>query len=141
MKILWTIGIAALLAVGCSQASEVSAKATKSVTEAVESVAPDKLLRHVVMFKFKDSATVEQIKEIEEAFVGLSETIDEIHDFEWGTNNSPEGLHKGLTHCFIVTFLSDEDREAYLPHPDHQAFVKLLTPSLDDVTVIDYWTE
>jgi hypothetical protein len=38
-------------------------------------------------------------------------TIPEIHSFEWGTNNSPEGLDKGFTHLFFVTFKSESDRE------------------------------
>ncbi|MDO1502682.1 Dabb family protein [Winogradskyella maritima] len=38
--------------------------------------------------------------------------------YEWGTNNSPEGLDKGFTHAFFLTFKSEEDRAIYLPHPD-----------------------
>ena len=98
-----------------------------------------KLLRHVVMFKFQDDATEEQIAEIVKGFQELPQKIDAIHAFEWGTDNSPEGLAKGFTHCFFVTFKSEADREAYLPHPAHQAFVAELKPILDDVMVIDYW--
>jgi len=105
-----------------------------------EDVIPERLLRHVVMFKFNDTASQEQIKVVEDAFHALQDKIDVIYDYEWGTNNSPEGLNKGLTHCFLVTFKSEEDREVYLPHPDHMAFVEVLKPVLDDVTVIDYWT-
>ena len=101
----------------------------------------DKLLRHVVLFNFVDTATEENIKEIEQAFVALPDRIPEIHDFEWGTNNSPEGLDKGLSHCFFVTFLSEEDRAIYLPHPAHQEFVSLVGPFVEDVTVVDYWVE
>ena len=103
--------------------------------------APDKLLRHVVLFNFVDSATDANIREIEAAFAGLPKRIPEIHDFEWGTNNSPEGLDKGLSHCFFVTFLSEEDRAIYLPHPAHQEFVSLVGPFVEDVTVVDYWVE
>ncbi len=100
-----------------------------------------KLLRHVVLFKFNEKATDEILKTIEQAFAALPEKISAIHSFEWGTNNSPEGLDKGLTHCFLVTFLSEEDRATYLPHPAHQDFVKLIGPYVEDVTVVDYWTE
>ena len=67
--------------------------------------------------------------------------IEQIQSYEWGLNNSPEGLEKGFTHCFFLTFKSEEDRVIYLPHPDHKAFGKLLTPYLDDVLVLDYWTK
>jgi len=101
----------------------------------------DSVLRHVVLFKFNEDTSEEKIKEIENAFAALPSKISEIAAYEWGINNSPEGLNKGLTHCFFVTFNSEADREAYLPHPDHQAFVQLLGPSLEDVTVVDYWTK
>ncbi|MEW4488210.1 Dabb family protein [Thalassoglobus sp. JC818] len=97
------------------------------------------VLRHVVLFKFKDDATKEQISKVVEEFGKLPEKISEIQDYEWGTNNSPEGHDKGHTHCFLVSFKSEADRDAYLPHPAHQEFVKILLPILDDVTVVDYW--
>ena len=97
-------------------------------------------LRHVVLFKFKESSTAEDIQRVESAFAALPEQISAIKDFEWGTNNSPEGLDKGFTHCFLVTFDSEEDRATYLPHPDHKAFVDVLSPHLEDVLVVDYWT-
>lgn len=98
-------------------------------------------LRHVVLFTFKESSTSIDIKKIEEAFNELPSKIPEIKDFEWGINNSPEKINKGFTHCFILTFQSEKDRDIYLPHPDHQAFGKLLNPYLEDVLVIDYWAK
>jgi hypothetical protein len=100
-----------------------------------------KRLRHVVLFKFKETSTEADIKTLESAFAQLPEKIKEIKDFEWGLNNSPEGLDKGFTHCFFVTFESEEARAVYLPHPDHQAFVALLGPHADDVLVFDYWAK
>ncbi len=102
---------------------------------------PKKVLRHVVLFKFTDTSTPEEVKKVEDAFVALKGKISLIKDFEWGKNNSPENLNQGLTHCFLATFHSDKDRDDYLVHPDHQAFVEVLKPHLDKVTVIDYWTE
>ena len=98
------------------------------------------VLRHVVLFKFTDTTQPADVKKIEDAFRALSGKISLIKDFEWGTNSSPENLNQGLTHCFLVTFNSDKDRDAYLVHPDHQAFVEILKPHLDKVTVIDYWS-
>ena len=47
----------------------------------------------------------------------------------------------GLYPLFFVTFGSEKDRAIYLPHPAHKAFGKILSPYLDKVLVIDYWTE
>ena len=98
-----------------------------------------KKLYHVVSIKFKDTATKEQIRAVEEAFVGLKQKVPGISSVTWGTNVSPEKHDKGFTHCFILTFASEKDRDAYLPHPDHKAFGKVLGPVLADVFVIDFW--
>jgi hypothetical protein len=100
-----------------------------------------KKLRHVVAFKFKDTATKEQIKKVEDAFRDLQKKIREIKGFEWGMNNSPEKHNKGATHGFILTFNSEKDRDTYLNHQAHQEFGKLAGPLLDDVFVIDFWAQ
>lgn len=100
----------------------------------------DSVLRHVVLFKFKAGTSPEKVTEIIDAFSALPSKIPEIKGYEWGLNNSPEGLNKGLTHAFLLTFKSEEDRAIYLPHPDHKAFGELLSPHLEDVTVVDYWS-
>ncbi|WP_290799277.1 Dabb family protein [Flavihumibacter sp. UBA7668] len=98
-----------------------------------------KQLRHVVLFSFKTTSSAEEIKKVEEAFRALPSQIKEIRDFEWGTNNSPENLNQDFTHCFLVSFATEKDREIYLPHPAHKAFVDELKPHLEKVLVIDYW--
>ena len=113
---------------------------SETVSAARKSV-PQRKLQHVVSFKFKDDASDVQIKKVEKEFAALKEKIPEIVALEWGTNNSPEGLNKKFTHCFIVTFKNEKGRATYLPHPDHEAFVKILKPILDDVFVIDFWTD
>lgn len=100
---------------------------------------PVKLLRHVVLFGFKESSSSTQIREIEQAFADLPGQIEGIHDFEWGTDVSVEQLSQGFTHCFLVTFLTEAARDAYLPHPAHRAFVEKLKPHLEKALVIDYW--
>ena len=98
-----------------------------------------KLLRHVVLLKFKDASSQADVKKVEDAFRGLPSKIKEIAGFEWGTNNSPENINQGFTHCFFVSFKSEADRAVYLPHPAHKAFVDVLVPHMDKVLVIDYW--
>lgn len=106
----------------------------------VASAGPDvqQTIRHVVLFEFKEDAPADKIREIEAAFAALEGKIDQVADLEWGTNNSPEGLNQGFTHCFLVTFESKDDRDAYLPHPAHQEFVTLLRPYLKEALVVDF---
>lgn len=97
-------------------------------------------VRHIVVFKYKDGATEEQIMQVTEAFRGLQDEIPGIVSFEHGVNNSPEGLNKGFTHVYVVTFDGEETRDEYLPHPKHKKFVELMEKLdiLEDVFVIDY---
>jgi Stress responsive A/B Barrel Domain len=96
-------------------------------------------LYHVVSIKFKKNATPEQIKTVEEAFVALKDKIPGVESLTWGTNVSPENRNNGFTHCFVLTFNSEKNRDAYLEHPEHKAFGKVLGPVMDDVMVIDFW--
>lgn len=105
------------------------------------SMAQTKKLRHVVLFGWKAGADAAAIAKVVEAFKALPKQISQIKHFEWGVNNSPENLNQGLTHCFLLTFSSEKDRDAYLVHPDHKAFGSLLSGLLDKVTVVDYWAE
>ncbi len=97
-------------------------------------------LHHVVAIKFKEGTSKDQIKAVETAFHDLKKKIKEVNSLKWGTNVSPEKHDKGFTHCFILTFNSEKDRDAYLAHPDHKEFGKLLGPVMADVFVIDFWS-
>lgn len=114
---------------------------TQQETADSTQITDQKMLRHVVIFKFKDSSSVEDVKKVEDAFRNLQNEIPEIKGFEWGTNNSPEGINDGFTHVFFVSFNSEEDRAVYLPHPKHEEFVNILKPHLEKALVVDYWAE
>lgn len=131
--------IAGMLTTGYAAESADSGK--KETTK--EASAKDKKpkiakVRHVVALKFKETATAEQIQKVEKAFSGLKAKIPQIVTLDFGTNVSPEKLNKGFTHCFLLSFKTEKDRDAYLVHPDHKAFADVLTPVLGDVFVIDY---
>jgi hypothetical protein len=98
-------------------------------------------IRHVVYFKFKKEATTQQIDNLCKEFAALPSKIKEIDGFEWGTNNSPENLDKGFKHCWIISFKSAKDRDVYLKHPAHEAFVGIVKPVVEDVLVVDFTPE
>lgn len=100
---------------------------------------PAKMLRHVVLFQFKESSSKADVQKVVDAFRSLKASIPQVAAFEYGTDNSPEKLSNGFTHCFLVTFKSEADRDVYLPHPKHKEFVEVLKPHLEKVQVIDYW--
>jgi hypothetical protein len=98
------------------------------------------VLRHVVLFAFKPDASPAQCGEISAEFAALPSRIPGIIDFEYGVNVSPEGLNDDFSHCFMLSFGTTADRDAYLVHPAHQAFVAKLGTCLAKSLVIDYWT-
>ncbi len=85
------LAVGAVVLAGC-----VSVQTTEHITEG-KSV---QVLRHVVLFKFKDGTSSQQVREIENAFRALPDKVDAICDFEWGTDVSVENLQQGFTHCF-----------------------------------------
>ena len=128
----WRIWIAQ-----CGVLLSVTAMVAMSVSAAEP---PRKVLRHVVLYKFKDDVKEEQIQEVIDAFNALPSKIDTIIGYEHGTNVSHEGKSEGLTHCFLVTFANEKDRDAYIAHPAHQAYVKIVRDRREKVVVADFWS-
>lgn len=100
-----------------------------------------KKLRHVVMFQFADDVTAAEKEVIVDGFGELRNQIDVITGYEQGTNVGQENQSQGFTHCFVVTFADEAGLREYLPHPAHQAFVKMLDGKIGKLLVFDYWTD
>ena len=110
-----------------------------SQSQAADAPKEGKKLFHVVSIKFKPEATPDQIKAVETAFAELKTKIPVVLTLSGGTDISPEKRSKGYTHCFVLTFASEKDRDTYATHPAHKAFGALLGPVMADVMVIDFW--
>ena len=97
-------------------------------------------MKHIVVFKYKPSATPAQIEQVTQAFGELKDKIPGIVAFEHGVNDSPEGKNLGFTHVYQVTFEDAAARDTYLPHPEHKNFGELLGQLniLEDAFVVDY---
>ncbi|MFM8933652.1 MAG: Dabb family protein [Gemmataceae bacterium] len=99
------------------------------------------VLKHIVLYKFKDSLTQAQVDEVINAFNALPSKIPGIIGYEAGTNVSKEGKSEGLTHSFVLTFKSMQDLDAYIAHPAHQAYVDIVKTRREKVVVFDYWVK
>lgn len=100
-------------------------------------------VRHVVVFKYKATATEAQIAEVTAAFRALKDSIPGIVSFEQGRNHSPEKLDQGFTNVYLLTFTSVAARDAYLPHPEHKKFGDLLgrLGVVESVFVVDFTSQ
>lgn len=99
----------------------------------------NQVLKHVVSFQFKDEITKERQVQALEDFMALKEQIPEIQSFEGGKDVSVEGLNKGMTHCFILTFKDEAARDIYIPHPAHIKLADKNKPLMKDILVVDVW--
>ena len=105
---------------------------------AEENLSKQDPIKHVVSFKFKEDTKIEEIEKLQNSFLMLKDKIPGVLSISGGKNNSPENLNKGFSHCFVITFLNDQARNVYLPHPEHQEFVSQIKPVMEDVFVIDF---
>jgi hypothetical protein len=88
-------------------------------------------MNHLVLFRFRADLPPDAVAEIFAELRGLQGRIDGITGFSGGADASREGLTKGFTHGFCMTFRDGAARDAYLPHPEHQRVVAQLLPMLE----------
>ena len=140
------LSVALLIVAACTSTDSTDAEPAANAGDAVvepmgdSATLPDSAVRHVVVFKYRPQATEAQISEVTSAFRALKDRIPGVIAFEHGVNNSPEGKNLGFTHAYTLTFADAAARDAYLPHPEHQAFGALLgrLDVLEDAFVVDY---
>ena len=96
------------------------------------------MTRHFGVFQFKTEISDEKIKVCFDALESMVGKIPGLIDIEHGPYQSDEGLNEDFTHGFIMTFDSPESRDAYLPHPIHEAVKEIIVPCLERVVVFDF---
>lgn len=100
------------------------------------------MIHHVVLLKIRKSAKPAQVRAMFAALAGLRKKIPGLVSFEGGPYSSPEGMHKGYTHGFVMVFRSARARDVYLPHPEHEKVkakvLALLAGGLDGVVAFDF---
>ncbi|WP_394778279.1 Dabb family protein [Undibacterium sp.] len=95
-------------------------------------------IRHIVLLRLKEDAAPNEVEHCLQEFAKLQLRIPGITAFEQGPNVSPEKAAKGFNHVAVISFVDAAARDAYLPHPAHQAFVGVLKPLMEDLLVFDY---
>jgi hypothetical protein len=98
-------------------------------------------LKHALFLKFKEGATADQIKEVEEALAKLPSQCDSVKAFEWGKNNSPETHDEGFTDCFMFTFDDTKGLKEYVATPAHKAIIPKIMAVAEKGRVLDFWTK
>jgi hypothetical protein len=95
-------------------------------------------VKHIALFKFREGTTEEQINKIFDDILDVTEIVAGVEDYVSGTNNSPEGLNKGFSHGFVMTFSDAASRDAYLSNSDHERVKSLLLANIEDGLAFDF---
>jgi hypothetical protein len=98
-------------------------------------------VKHALFLKYKDTASNDQKKEVEEALANLPSQCKSIKSFEWGKNNSPEKHDEGFTDCFLFTFDDVQGLKDYAASPAHKAVVEKIMAAAEKGRVLDFWTK
>lgn len=100
------------------------------------------MITHVVLFRVKKSVPQPEVQRVFAALAALKTKIPGIVSYSAGPYSSHEGLNRGYTHGFVMTFATAAARDAYLPHPEHEKVkgmvLEILDGGLDGVVAFDY---
>lgn len=112
------------------------------------------LVRHVVLFRYRDGTSPQQRAEVLRRFLALADSVRDdgeryVVSIEAGEQTSGEGSGRGFEHGVVVTFASEGDRNYYVGtpvvddarsyDPEHARFKEFVGPLLaeDGVLVFD----
>ena len=98
-------------------------------------------IKHMLFLKYKESASDEEKKGVEESVAKLAAHSDGVKAFEWGKNNSPEKHDEGFTDAFLFTFEDVDGLRKYASSPEHQAVVEKIMAAAEKGRVLDFWTK
>ena len=76
------------------------------------------MIQHIVLFRFKDSATPGQIVEARDTLLAMKKGIPEIRSIHFGPNLGPSV--KEYSHVLMVSCADMGAVQRYLDHPVHR---------------------
>ena len=100
------------------------------------------MITHIVLLRIRKDVAKKQVDGVFAEIAGLKSKIPGIVSYSAGPYSSDEGLQRGFTHGFCMTFQDAKARDRYLPHPEHEKVKKsvlaVLEGGLDGVLAFDY---
>ena len=97
------------------------------------------VLRHIVIITFKQDASADSIKALDELYKTLSKN-PMVKDFEMGVNISMRDTGV-VKHIYTTSFASKDDMDSYRKVPAYSQLFKVSLPVSAEVNVVDYWVE
>jgi hypothetical protein len=98
---------------------------------------------HIGLLRVREDVPTCEVDRVFDEIATLRSKIPGILSCVWGPYSSPEGIGRGYTHGFCMTFVDEAARDAYLPHPEHLRVARLVcsiveTRSMDGVLAFDF---
>jgi hypothetical protein len=94
------------------------------------------VIRHVVLWAFKDTVAPAERGAIVESVRALRTTVPSLRSLEVGENVSPARA-QGYTHVLIETFDDRDGLAAYASHPDHVPVLARLRDAVAQLVAVD----
>ena len=95
------------------------------------------MIRHVVLFRWKEGTTPAAIAALEAGLAGLPAVVPAIRRYEFG-----QDLHLGegrFDFAVVADFADVHGYETYSAHPDHLALIdELVRPIVDGAVRVQY---
>lgn len=100
------------------------------------------MIVHMVLLKVRRDASEKAVRDVFAALAGLKTKVPGILSFSGGRYASGEGLNRGYTHGFSMSFPDAAARDVYLDHPEHvkvkELVLAVLDGGLDGVVAFDF---
>ena len=94
------------------------------------------MIRHVVLWAFKDSVPLAERDAILAAVRALATTVPSLRSLDVGENVSPARA-QGYTHVLLETFDDRPGLAAYASHPDHLPVLARLRDAVAELLAVD----
>ena len=97
-------------------------------------------VRHILLARLREGAGADLFQAVAAGAREMAGQVEGVVGFEYGMNNSSEGLNRGLTHVITLTFANAQARDAYLEHPAHRRFADWVgqLELVEEMLVFDY---
>jgi hypothetical protein len=89
------------------------------------------MIHHLVLLKLRRDVPAERVQQIFVAIGSMKAFCPGLKSYQHGPYSSPEGLSRGFTHGFAMTFDTSKSRDEYLFHPEHEKVKALVLEALD----------
>ncbi len=94
------------------------------------------MITHVVMMKFKDGVSEQEIMDLEASFDALPEKITEIQSYEFGRDLV--GSERSYDFALVSVFANLETLRQYQTHPAHLMVGQTLGRLCENILAVDF---